>query len=170
MTVSQILSPAIQASLRKSSVKEMIVSLERHPHNFFAALRHPAFGAIVFFTISLVIYANGRYAPVGDSVPQEFLPITLIREHNFNFDEFLDEFTQGTGRLPYFFLLKNNHVISFYGIVPGILNVPAFLVADWLGLDLVANRGRLTKWTTAILSAMSVAFMFLVNVRVCSNR
>ena len=152
------------------TTKEMITSLEGWRHNGYALVRHPAIGAIVFLIISLAIYTKGRYAPVGDSVPQELLPITVIREQNLDFDEFVNQFTEGKSQLPYFFLWKNDHVISFYGIVPGLLNVPAFLVADWLGMDLVANRGRITKWTTAVVSALSVAVMFLVSLRVCSKR
>jgi hypothetical protein len=133
-------------------------------------IRHPAVGAIVLLTVSLTVYMNGRYAPVADSIPQELLPITLLREHNFDFDEFVAEFATADGRLPYFFVEKNKHVLSFYGIVAGLLNVPAYLIADALGLDLLANRARLTKWTTSVLTALSVAFMYLVNVRICAQR
>ena len=148
----------------------MAVVLRTWPTNCSAFIRHPAFGAIVLLIVSLTVYMQGRYAPVADSIPQELLPITLLREHNFDFDEFAHEFTRENERLPYFFVEKNNHVLSFYGIVPGLLNVPAYLIADALGLDLLANRARLTKWTTGVVSALSVAFMYLVSARICAQR
>jgi hypothetical protein len=108
--------------------------------------------------LSLIIYLQGfRYYTVGDALPAELMPISVLHEGNFDFNEF----PGNSGNLPYYFVRVNVRVISFYPIVPGLLNVPVYWVADKLGMNLASERGTLSFYTASGICALSVAAMFL---------
>ena len=120
--------------------------------------------ALLLFLVSLTIYMAGfrDKRSVGDTVPAELLPIQLLERQTLTFDPYAS-----TRPLPYWFVEKKGKVISFYSIVPGLLNVPAFWVAKQGGLDLFKFRQLLSRWTAAVACALSVAFLFLTLVAVC---
>jgi hypothetical protein len=53
-------------------------------------------------------------------------------------------------------------VVSLYPIVPGIVNVPVHLIAALLGVDTVAARGQLALVTAGLVTALAVAWLFLL--------
>src|SRR6266481_32344 len=129
--------------------------------------RRPAVAALALGLVTLGIYLIGfQYTEgSGDAAPHELLPIVLLEHGNFYFDDYA-----GKDRpLLYFYVESKGHVISFYPIVPGLLNVPAALIGKVCGMDLYARRYLLAKWTAAVVTAASVSFMFLALVRVCSR-
>ncbi len=110
------------------------------------------------FFLPLVVYvAPHRFNASGDSAPAELLPVSILREHNLDFDEFVDR----PQDLPYYFTLVNGHFLSSYPILPGILNVPVFAAADAAGVDIVARRRRLSLITAAWMTSLSTLFLFL---------
>jgi len=109
---------------------------------------------------------NGRYTSAPDTTPSELLPISLLTEGNLDFDEF----TRPGEPLPYFYASRNDRVVSFYPVLPGLLNVPVHVLAKAHGLDLYRVRYALAKTTAATVVALSVAFMFLALTRVCTRR
>jgi hypothetical protein len=124
--------------------------------------------ALLLAALSLSLYmANGRCIGSGDTAPAELLPVSVLREHNLDFNEFSDR----QSPQPEYFVVRNDRVISFYPIVPGLLNVPAHMVAqNILGWDSYARRQDLSKWTAAVVTAASVAFLFLTLVKLCERR
>jgi hypothetical protein len=119
------------------------------------------------FAIPLGVYLLGfRYVGSGDTQPAELLPITLLREGNFDFDEFVPP----GGALPYWFHRVGGHVVSSYPILPGLLNLPAFAVADAAGLDIHRERERLSLVTASLVCSLSVLFLFQILQRFCSSR
>ncbi|MGH9442533.1 MAG: hypothetical protein ACRD16_09680 [Thermoanaerobaculia bacterium] len=106
-----------------------------------------------------------RYHSTGDSVPAELLPISILREHNLDFDEFL----KSDSPIPYYFTVVKGRVVSSYPILPGILNTPAYFVADRFGVDLLKDRRRISLVTAALLASLSVLFVFLA-LRECVAR
>ncbi len=114
--------------------------------------------AWIAFFLPLVVYiAPHRYNPSGDTAPAELLPVSILREHNLDFDEFVDH----SQELPYYFTLVKGHAVSSYPILPGILNVPIFAAADAAGVDIVARRHRLSLLTAAWITSLSTLFLFL---------
>jgi hypothetical protein len=110
------------------------------------------------FLLPLTVYVLGlHYVGSGDTQPAEFLPITLLKDGDLDFAEFVkpDE------PFPYWYRRIGRRVVSTYPIVPGFLNVPVFAAADLAGVDLPARRERLSLITAAIESALSVLFLFL---------
>ncbi len=125
------------------------------------------FLALALGGLALLLYlSNGRCIGAGDSIPAELLPVSLLKEHNLDFNEFSDK----TQPQPFWFVVKNDRVISFYPIIPGILNVPAHVLGKALGWDTYAQRQQLSKWTSAFLTAASVAFLFLTLIKLCERR
>jgi len=113
------------------------------------------------------IYLAGfHYAGSGDTQPAELLPVTLLTEGNLDFREFAE-----AGKpLPYGFRLQSGRVISTYPIVPGLLNVPVFAAARVLGVDVYAERIRLSMISASLISAFSVLFLFLALERLAARR
>jgi hypothetical protein len=99
-----------------------------------------------------------RYIGSGDTVPAELLPISILRERDLDFDEFV----KPGEPLPYYFQEVRGRIVSNYPIFPGLLNVPTYAVADLLGVDLYRWRERLSLLTSGLVTSLSVLFMFLV--------
>lgn len=72
--------------------------------------------------------------------------------------------------LPYWYKNVNGRVVSIYSIVPGLLNVPVYAVADLFGVDIDARKELLSMITAATISALSVMFLFLALGRFCTTR
>ncbi len=134
---------------------------------FQAQRRLTWFIAVTLGLLALAVYVkNFRYAGVlgiQDTEPNQLLPITLIREGNLNFNEFVEP----NGDLPYGTMRVGDRVVSNYPIVPGLLNVPVYLVASAAGIDLYTHRFELSLITASIVAALSVNVMYLSLARVC---
>ena len=114
--------------------------------------------AFATFAIPLFVYLAGfHYAGSGDTQPAELLPVTLLKSGDLDFREFV----RTSEPLPYWFQNRRGRVISIYPLLPGILNVPVFAAADALGVDLYAERFRLSMISASLVSALSVLFLFL---------
>ena len=122
------------------------------PHRRTALL-----AAAAFLLPFAVFLGDGRYLGSGDTAPAELLPIAVLDHHALNFDAFV----RPNETLPYWFRVRNGHVVSDYPVLPGLLNVPVFAAAKAAGLPLFKNRFRLSLATSAALAAGSVAFLFL---------
>jgi hypothetical protein len=124
--------------------------------------RH-AVAALALAAASLLLYlSNGRPSVGGDALPAELLPVSLLREGDFDYDEFAPELREG-----YMYARVNDRTISFYPVVPGLLNVPAHWLAGGGDADLVARRRELAKTTAATLTALSVGCVYLALAAVC---
>jgi len=123
--------------------------------------------ALACMILSAIVYAVGlRYISLGDTIPAEYLPISILKEGDFDFDEF----GWTPQNLPYFFVERKGRIIDFYPIVPGLLNVPAFAIGQWLGMDLLENRLWLSMWTCIAISSASVGLIYLALSWFCNDR
>lgn len=114
--------------------------------------------ALVAFALPLVVYLAGmRYVGSGDTAPAELLPISLLTRGTLDFDAF----TASGEELPYWFRRVGGHVVSAYPIAAGLVNVPIYAAAKIAGVDLYAERYRLSMITASLASALSVFFLFL---------
>src|SRR5688572_7501851 len=126
-------------------------------------LRHRLRAALVFL-VPLVLYNVGfRYLPSGDTAPAELLPISLLTEGDFDLDEFVGH------ELPYWSLVRKGRVVSYYPVLPGVLNLPVYSVARLLGVDLYANRFLLSMLTASLLSALSVLAVYACLKRIVGS-
>jgi hypothetical protein len=93
------------------------------------------------------------------------IPISLLRDGNFD----LREFVEPAKPLPYWFRRIDGRIVSTYPVIPGLLNLPVYAVADALGIDILASKDRLSLISAAWISALSVLFIFLVLTRVSAT-
>ena len=132
-------------------------------------IRH-AFTALTLALSCFLLYAgSGRYYSVLDVYPNEVLPEALVLRHTLTFDAYSDP---NRPDQPYCFAVIAGHVISYYPIVPGLLNVPAYLIARAAGVPVERPEGRqlVAKMTAAWVSAVSVACMYLFLLRIVPGR
>jgi hypothetical protein len=71
--------------------------------------------------------------------------------------------------LPYWFRRIDDRSVSNYPVVPGLLNVPVYAIAEALGVDLLAQKDRLSLVSAAWISALSILFLFFTLLRVCAT-
>ena len=110
----------------------------------------------IAFLLPLLVYNLGhRYLGSGDCIPAELLPISVLTEGDLDFNEF-----EASPTPPYYFRWEGARLVSNYPIVPGLLNVPAYAAARLAGLDLMAWRKRLSLYTSSLLTAFSVLFLY----------
>ena len=124
--------------------------------------------ALALFALSLCVYLyHYRYriwGAGGDTTPAELLPLALERNHSLHFDG-LD--TPGG----YWFHERNGHLVSGYPIVPGFFNIPAYTIARWRGVPLDSeHRSMLSMISASVVTAASVAFLFLALSNLCARR
>jgi len=121
------------------------------------------FSAVLIFTAVLCVYLiKFRYAGSGDTIPNELLPVTIIREHNLDFNEFVKD----PEKIGYFFANVNGKIVSFYSLVTGFLNTPAYVIANALGFDIFSARFILSMISASVMTALSAVFLYLCLLRV----
>jgi dolichyl-phosphate-mannose-protein mannosyltransferase len=126
------------------------------PPTFFAP---PAAGT-VFLACLLVYLANGKTLWSGDTLPARYLPLSILREGNFDLDEFT--FLQDPTKFPnqWFIRYANGHVVSDYPVGAAVLAIP-FYVPSALGRvaaesPVVEDLEKVAAATIVALSAMAL--------------
>ncbi len=113
--------------------------------------------SILLFLIPFSVYIFGfRYMGSGDTVASELLAVTLIREGNFDFNEF---FTEGE-EMSYSFTFSGDRIVNLYSVPTGMMNVPVFFAADLMGIDIEKELLPLNKVSMSLLAALSTVLMF----------
>lgn len=136
------------------------------PKPFFCSRRLAAAGLTLLCLCAylLPVHSWGGDDANGDTTPAVLLPISILRYHAIDFTALLarhPELLEAGGQLPYYFKLSHGRVISFYPIVQGLLNLPIFIAASALHVDLYRYRLLLSYFTAVWESALSVGLMFL---------
>ena len=122
----------------------------------------------LLLVVVLVYLANGRIIGSGDTVPARYLPISMLREFNFDLDEFTflyDETGRRThafvGDLPYFLRYRDGHYFSAYPPGPALLALPLYVLPVIAGMPATsAWVVRLEKLSATLITALSVLFLF----------
>jgi dolichyl-phosphate-mannose-protein mannosyltransferase len=130
-------------------------------------LRSIISGALLLVVV-FVYLANGRVIGAGDTVPASYLPISMLREFNFDLDEFTflyDETARRTypfvGDRPYFLRYHNDHYLSVYPPGPALLALPLYVLPVIAGMPATsAWVPRLEKLSATLITALSVLFLF----------
>jgi hypothetical protein len=113
--------------------------------------------SLLLFAVPFCVYVYGmRYVGSGDTRASEYLAVSLVREGDFD----LDEFVAHGEEMPYSFARSGDRTVNLYTPVPGMMNVPVFLAADLAGVDLEAELLPLNKVSMSMWAALSVVLMF----------
>ncbi len=137
--------------------------------------------------LCLVIYnVNLRSISTGDNYPARYLPLSLWKHASLTLDPIADLVAQGielptkSGEIAHAgWVVKspNGHLISLYPIATPVLVSPLYLPAiaylnhvGWSPeqIDFVARF--MEKLVASLIAAVSVALLYLVLLRQCSNR
>ena len=121
----------------------------------------------LFLTVVLIYSANGRVIDAGDTVPASYLPISILREFNFNLDEFSFLYDENgrrrytfVGDLPFFLRYRDGHYLSVYPPGPALLALPVYVIPVIGGMPATsAWIPRLEKLSATLITALSVLFL-----------
>lgn len=116
-------------------------------------------GVALFLGTLLVYRIDPSCVGGGDTVGLRYLPLSLLREGDFDFDEFpglIRDFRPS-------FLEVEGHYYSVFPIGGAVLITPVYALAGGLGLDVWHDdvlRQRLVGWIASLLSAVSVVVVY----------
>jgi len=121
------------------------------------------------FLVALFIYnANGRQIGAVDTIPSRLLPYSILREGNFDLDEFQFLYAQG---VPAYIIQSGERLVSAYPPGPAILALPFYLLPV---LGRVPPQSKLLidveKLAAAVLTALSVVLIYAAINRLEGNR
>jgi hypothetical protein len=138
--------------------------------------RSPFLTAVIVSLLVLPFFLaplhSWNIGPAGDTVPAELMPIAILHNHSVDFNEILAQYPsqRDSNHLPYWLTLQYGRVVSFYPLVPGLMNLPVYLVADEKGYDLYRYRYILSHITSSLICALATGFMFLSLDAICARR
>jgi hypothetical protein len=120
-------------------------------------LRRGATPAIVGLAVLLIYLGNGRTLGSGDTLPARYLPLSVLREGDFDLDEF--PFLHADGDA-YFLRRVGGRWVSDYPVGTALLALPVYLPAAWGRMPadspLVAELEKLAAALMVALSAVVV--------------
>lgn len=125
---------------------------------------------IAYNTVTVIQLANGDVIPAsgiigGDYIPASFLPVSILTNHNLNFD-YLYEMVSDS-HYAYAFPLINGHYVSLFPIVTPVLITPvygiSYLICNASGIPLgLGGVSILAKTAAAVIAALAGVFFYLV--------
>jgi hypothetical protein len=118
--------------------------------------------AIVFTALLAVYLANGRTIWAGDTLPARYLPLSILREGDFDLDEFPFLYDRSRFAIPWFVRRVDGHYVSDYPVGAPVLAVPFYVPAVLAGIrgDSPAVE-QVEKLAAAALVALSAALLYL---------
>ena len=159
---------------RAKAVRHQSGDVQRMPFNAVPArslARHrPTLLEVLFlFALVLGIYLlNGRAIASGDTAPNRYLPVSILRDGSFYLDGFPFLYTP---KVPYYVRHFRDHYVSCYPVSGAVLAVPIYLPAVlrgeapespvWTDLD---------KASAAVIVALSALFLYLALVQLTTLR
>lgn len=118
---------------------------------------HPT--ATRLFLFALFVYnLNGRQIGAVDTIPARLLPYSILRQGNFDLDEFTFLYAHG---VPGNLIQTGGRLVSAYPPGPALLALPFYLLPVFGGVPPDSQLlGNVEKLTAAVLTALSVALMY----------
>jgi hypothetical protein len=137
-------------------------------------------GTLLFVALFVLYLANGKTLWSGDTLPLRYLPISLLREGNFDLDEFPFLYLPGGSRafglvtkggleMPYYVERAGDHYVSLYPVAVAVLVTPLYLPSVLGGLhpdDAIFET--LEKVSAAAIVAVSAVILYFTLRRVTS--
>jgi hypothetical protein len=123
---------------------------------------------VAIFALTLLVYlANETVQGSGDTIPARYLPLSILREGNFNLDEFGFIHAGGDG---YYLTRREGHYVSTYPVAASLLAVPVYALSAAGPMDGSSNFiAELDKLSAALIVALSVVLIYFTARRMSSN-
>jgi hypothetical protein len=123
---------------------------------------------ILFIGVVFIYSLSGRALTTGDTIPASYLPLSLLREFNFDLDEFPFLYA---GQMPYFVQRINGRIVSIYPPWAGVLAVPVYLLPVLAGVSpRAAIIHDLEKLSATLITALSVILLLWTLRRLTSEK
>jgi hypothetical protein len=119
------------------------------------------FAAVLLVYLSRLLVTGEPAVSSADTLPTRYVPVSVLREGNFDLDEF-PELRTGA-RLPYYLFAARGHVWSQFPVGGPLLLVPAYAVLQFVGVDVLgdtATRDWIGNALAALLSALSALVVY----------
>jgi hypothetical protein len=124
--------------------------------------------AILFCTFMILYLANGVTKWVGDTLPARYLPFSILREGNFDLNEFQFLYAQ---KIPYYLIPLNGRYLSLYPVGPAIAALPFYLIPALGGIPPTDGLLEdLEKLAAASMVALSACILYLALRRLAGGR
>jgi hypothetical protein len=143
-----------------------------------AGARRRLVAALLFLSALAVYSSTGPAFLNADAVPARYLPFSLLREADFDLDEFPFLYDEAASKAyaspeghPYFITKHRGHYVSRYSPWSGILATPAYALPVMAGLSATSPRVWMAeRLGAATLIALSAVFLFLALCERTSQR
>jgi len=133
-----------------------------------AASRSRAF--LIFLLVFFVYMSDSVVVSSNDVVATRLLPISMIREGDFDLNEFTFLY-DGGGTLPYWLKEVNGRILTQYPVFTAVLALPFYVIPVLMGLDAQSNDVLLlSKLAAVFLTALSALLVYWTIRRVSSER
>ena len=104
----------------------------------------------------------------GDTFASRYLPISIIREFNFDLNEFNFPYIK---EIPYFLQARNGHLVSSYPVGAALTAVPFYLIPVLFGISHQSPWiPILEKFSAASICLLSALFIYLTLRRLSTQR
>ena len=138
--------------------------------SFLNAIRTPLKSkTLLLFSFLLIVYnINFRIIATGDSIGASVLPLSLIRELNFNLDEFSFLYKDN---VPYYLTRSKGHIYHNYSVITPLLATPIYFLPTLWGItDSPDKIFHLAKVSASVLASLSAIFFYLSLIRMQVNK
>ncbi len=123
---------------------------------------------LMIFSILMAIYLAGSGLPAGDSTPATYLPLSILREGNFNLDEF--DFLHKNG-VRHYLEFVNGHYVSAFPVGSSIMALAMYIPTAIGGAEIDAVLPKeLAKMSAAAIVALSAVLFYGLLRRLTSRR
>jgi Dolichyl-phosphate-mannose-protein mannosyltransferase len=123
---------------------------------------------LLFLAVIFVYSLNGRTLGAGDTVPASYLPLSLLREFDFDLNEFPFLYE---GEMPWFLQRINGRVVSAYPPWASLLAVPVYLLPVLGGLAAQSPWIHdLEKLSATLITALSVVLLLFTLRRLTNEK
>jgi hypothetical protein len=141
------------------------LSARRRGISVSSSLRSPL---LLFLGVVFIYSLNGRALTAGDTIPASYLPLSLLREFDFDLDEFPFLYE---GEMPWFLQRINGRVVSAYPPWAGVLAIPVYLLPVLGGLSGQSPWIHdLEKLSATLITALSVVLLLFTLRRLTNDK
>ena len=118
--------------------------------------------SLLFFLLLFIYNINLRETSSGDTIPNRYLPVSIIKEFNLDLNEFPFLYNSEANEEYLFIQPVKGKYLSSYPILPAILAVPIYFFPLSFGMPINSRTvDALSKFSATIFAALSVLFLYL---------
>jgi hypothetical protein len=118
--------------------------------------------------VTILYFANYRTLGASDTIPARYLPLSILREGNFDLDEFSDLHSRAASSG---MVYRGNHFVSSYPVGAALFASPLYLIS---AIGPMPENSRfiadLEKFAAAFIVALSVIVLYFAVLPLTSRR